>query len=70
MSNKYQWLDLAEALVDEHGDINWWLETYARYRQYWGIHTSIERALEAQGLWGEFERRARSAGLWQENNNG
>lgn len=55
--NKYEWLVIAEQLIDEQGDANWWLESYARYRQHWGIHISIERALNEQGLWAEFEAR-------------
>jgi hypothetical protein len=50
-------LDLAEELVVERGDVKQWLESYARHRQHWGVGISIERALDEQGLWDEFERR-------------
>lgn len=61
----YQLLKLAESVADEHDSLMWFCEHYTRYREVWGMHISIERALDQLGLWDLFEARARSAGLWQ-----
>lgn len=58
MMSKYHLLALAEQLVEEQGDPNWFCESYTRHREFWGIHISIERALDEQGLWGVFDQRA------------
>lgn len=58
MMNVYHLLTLAEQVAEDLGDPNWFRESYTRHREYWGIHISIERALDEQGLWPEFDQRA------------
>lgn len=64
----YSMLLLAEEVAREYGELDWFCEHYTRYREVWGIHISIERAIEAVGLWDQFEAAGRSAGLWQDHN--
>lgn len=43
-------LIVAEKLVDNLGDPNWFREHYTLAREYYGILESLEMALERQGL--------------------
>lgn len=65
--NNYRLLEVAKYVAEIYGELGWFNEHYTRYREHWGIHISIERAVEAVGLWDQFEAEAHSAGLWQDS---
>lgn len=50
MTNPRLALEIAENLVEEMGDSNWFYEQYTLARQYFGIIESLKVALERQGL--------------------
>lgn len=47
-------LTLAEEIVDEHGDINWFCEHYTLCREFNTVKDSLEMALREQNLWDRF----------------
>jgi hypothetical protein len=49
-------LIVAESIVDKLGDANWFTEHYTMCREYFSIRTSVEMALEQQGLINIFNR--------------
>jgi hypothetical protein len=46
---------VAEIIVDNFGDYKKFQETFVKTREHYGVGISLEKALDEQGLWDQYE---------------